>query len=108
MSDRAIPHPFTQEDAATWAHATTRMESRWKNAVTEVLLHLSMDINWSDALNMWVYTRERERSKAMSIPSQRRVMAKLNQLRAFGIGNSQSRYSEHLYRMLKDEERMAP
>lgn len=100
MSERAVELPFTREDATVWAHATTRIGARWRHFVTEPLLHLSMESNWTDALNMWIFAKERSYIERFAEASRARAMRILNDSRAFGLTEARRRYSRYLYRML--------
>jgi hypothetical protein len=106
MNERATPHPFTQEDAAAWAQVCYRLSIRWGEPVTDQILHLTMDVNWTDALAMWVFSRERLLILRYNLLHRRQGMRALNEARAFGLAEPRARYSDQLYRMLNDERRM--
>ena len=107
MTERVIPCPFTQEDAAAWADVCTRLSVRWGYPVRDQILHLTMDVNWTDALNMWVWSKERVTIKKFLWTLQARAISNLNNSRAFGMAGTRSRYADHLYRMLQAERRVA-
>jgi hypothetical protein len=103
----STPHPFTQEDAAAWANVCYRLSLRWGNHVTGKVLRLSMDVNWNDALAMWAFTRERGYVLKFGSPQLKLGgMRALNNSRAFGLTDARSKYSAHLYQMLKDDRRV--
>lgn len=106
MSERATPEPFTREDATAWAHACHRLSLRWGHPSIAPLLHLTMDVNWTDALHMWVYTSQSERAGRQRGEAQIFARCALNQLRAFGMSGARVRYSDYLYRMLCDERKI--
>jgi hypothetical protein len=106
-SERATACPFTKEDAAAWAQVCTRLSVRWGQPVMGLTLHLSMEANWTDALNMWVWTQERTLISKFLWTLQPRAIANLNNSRAFGMADSRARYADHLYRMLQAERRVA-
>ena len=106
MTESATRCPFTQEDATAWAQVCYRLSLRWGNHVTGKVLRLSMDVNWDDALCMWAFTRERVLILRYRMDLRRAGMKALNNLRAFGLTDSRHKYSEQLYRMMKDELRI--
>jgi hypothetical protein len=101
-----VPQPFTTEDAAAWANVCYRLSLRCGKPVMEQILHLTMDVNWTDAINMWVWTRERGYALRCRHQWRDAPMRALNNSRAFGLTHTRAIYSEHLYKMLNHERKL--